>query len=133
MRPITRKFAYGLVALVLVLLALGAVPSLLGSGDPYYLTAEPTATTGPAFNLTQEGTDDLTRRRFQYFFSAIESESNRSTAYRKGPFGIKESFTHSPFDEMDSFRAFAPQNATDGDAVFVEFEGTRYRVTVHRA
>lgn len=132
MRPITRKFAYGLLALVLVLLALGAVPSLLGSGEPYYLTAEPTAESGPAYNLTAEGTDDLTRRRFEYFFSAVESPENRSKPYRRGPVGIKESFTHSPFDELDSFRSFAPANATTTDAVFVEFEGTRYRVRVAR-
>ena len=133
MRPITRKFAYGLVALVVVLLALGALPSLLGSGDPYHLTAEPTATAGPAYNLTAEGTDDLTRRRFQFFFSAVESSDNRSKPYREGSIGLKESFTHSPFDEMDSFREFAPQNATVDDSVFVEFDGERYRVQVVQA
>jgi hypothetical protein len=132
MRPITRKFAYGLFGLVLVLLALGALPSLLGSGDPYYLVAEPTATEGPAYNLTAEGTDDLTRRRYEYFFSAVGSDDNRSKPYQRGPVGVKEAFTNSPFDEMETFRSFAPGNATSGDAVFVEFEGTRYRVTVEQ-
>jgi hypothetical protein len=133
MRPITRKFAYGLGGVLLLLLALGAVPSLLGTGDPYYLTAEPVAADGPAYNLTDEGGEDITRRRFQYFFSALASDENRSKPYQTGPFGVKESFSHSPFDEIDSFRAFAPENATSGDAVFVRFEETRYRVTVSRA
>ncbi|MFB6175779.1 MAG: hypothetical protein ABEI99_01295, partial [Halobaculum sp.] len=109
------------------------LPSLLGTGDPYYLTVEPAASDGPAYNLTAEGGDDLTRRRFEYFFSALASDSNRSKPYQRGRFGIKEAFTHSPFDELDSFRSFAPPNATDGDAVFVRFEGTRYRVAVSRA
>lgn len=133
MRPITRKFAYGLLALVVVLLALGALPSLLASGAPYYLTAEPTATAGPAYNLTAEGTDDLTRRRFQFFFSAVDAPDNRSKPYRRGPVGLKESFTHSPFDELDSFREFAPASATTDDGVFVAFEGRRYRVRVVQA
>ncbi len=133
MRPITRKFAYGLVAVVMLLLALGAVPSLLGSGDPYYLTVEPAATDGPAYNLTTEGDDDLTRRRFQYFFSAVDAADGRSKPYRRGPVGIKESFSHSPFDEVESFRSFAPPNATTEDAVFVSFEGQRYRVHVERS
>ena len=132
MRPITRKFAYGLVGLVVFLLALGAVPSLLGSGDPYYLLAEPTADDGPAYNLTAEGTDDLTQRRFQYFVAATNASDNRSAPYREGPIGLKESFSHSPFDELESFRGFAPANATTNDAVFVEFEGERYRVELVR-
>ncbi|ERH12142.1 MAG: hypothetical protein J07HB67_01155 [halophilic archaeon J07HB67] len=132
MRPITRKFAYGLVALVVVLLALGALPSLLGTGEPYYLLAEPTAEEGPAYNLTAEGTGDLTQRRFQYFVSAANATDNRSSPYREGPVGVKESFSHSPFDELESFRGFAPENATRGEAVFVEFRGERYRVEVVR-
>ena len=132
MRPITRKFAYGVVGLGVLLLALGAVPSLLGSGDPYYLLAEPTADDGPAYNLTAEGTDDLTQRRFQYFVSATNATDGRSEPYREGPIGLKESFSHSPFDELESFRGFAPENATTDETVFVEFEGERYRVEVVR-
>lgn len=133
MRPITRKFAYGLGGLLLLLLALGAVPSLLGSGDPYYLTAEPVTVDGPAYNLTAEGGEDITRQRFEYFFSALAADGNRSKSYQTGPLGVKESFSHSPFDEVDSFKSFAPENATSGDTVFVRFEGTRYRVAVSRA
>jgi hypothetical protein len=33
---------------------------------------------------------------------------------------------------LESFRGFAPANATTSEAVFVEFEGERYRVEVVR-
>ena len=126
MRPVTRKVTAAIVLCLLGLLALGVVPSLLGSGPAYRMTAEPVEP-GPAYQLTIEG--DLDRQRFEYFVSAVERDG-ASKPYRKGPVGIKEQFTHSPFDELDSFRTFAPANATEGDAVFVQFEDTRYRVAV---
>ena len=129
MRSVTRTFLVGLLAVVVLLLALGALPSYLGSGDPYSLTAEPVATDGPAYalNATEGG---IAERRYQYFFAAVESADNRSDAYRRGPYGLKEEFTHSPFDEVATFREFAPAGAVDGDAVFVRYNETRYRVTV---
>ncbi|GAA0206254.1 hypothetical protein [Halobaculum roseum] len=130
MRPVTRKFLVGIVAVVLLLLALGALPSYLGSGDPYYLEATPAAEAeGPAYelNATEGG---IAEQRFRYFFSAVESDDGRSEAYRRGPYGLKEEFSHSPFDELSTFREFAPAGAVDGDAVFVRYNDTRYRVTV---
>jgi len=41
MRPITRNLVVGLLVVTVLLLALGAAPSLLRSGDPYYVTATP--------------------------------------------------------------------------------------------
>ena len=130
MRPVTRKFLVGILAVVLLLLALGALPSYLGSGDPYYLEATPAAEAdGPAYalNATEGG---VAEQRFQYFFSAVESSDGRSEAYRRGAYGLKEEFTHSPFDELSTFREFAPASAVDGDAVFVRYNDTRYRITV---
>lgn len=129
MRPVTRNFLLGVLAAVVLLLALGALPSYLGSGDPYYLTAEATAADGPAYTLNaSEG--GIAERRYQYFFAAVEAPDDRSAAYRRGPYGLKEEFTHSPFDELATFREFAPAGAVDGDAVFVRYNETRYRVTV---
>lgn len=114
-----------MVVLVVVgLLALGAIPATLQSGEPYRLTAEPVED-GPAYQIES---DDLTKRRFEYTISAVERNGS-SKPYYRGPFGLKESFTHSPFDEVETVRTFAP-NATDGDAVFVRYDGTRYRVAV---
>ncbi|SHG68217.1 hypothetical protein [Halobaculum gomorrense] len=130
MRSVTRTFLAGILAALVALLALGAVPSSLGAGDPYYLTVEPAGPTGgPAYtlNATEGG---IAEQRFQYFLSAVESTDGRSEAYRKGPYGLKEEFTHSPFDEVATFREFAPAGAVDGDAVFVRYNDTRYRVTV---
>ena len=128
MRPVTRRATAIVIAVVVGLLALGAVPSLLGGGPTYQLTVE-TVDEGPAYELN--ASDDLSQRQFEYFFSALDRDG-ASKPYQRGPFGLKESFTHSPFDELDTFRTFAPENATSDDAVFVRFETTRYRVEVTR-
>jgi ABC-type transporter Mla subunit MlaD len=39
MRRVTRNAVIGLVVIVVLLLALGALPGFLGTGDPYYVTA----------------------------------------------------------------------------------------------
>ncbi|WP_277554867.1 hypothetical protein [Halobaculum limi] len=131
MRSVTRKFLVGLLLVVVALLALGALPSYLGAGDPYYLTVSPAAADGPAYTLNaSEG--GIAERRFQYFFAAVGSSDGRSDPYQRGRFGIKEEFTHSPFDEFATFREFAPEGAVDGDAVFVRYNDTRYRVTVEQ-
>lgn len=124
MRRITRHVLVGFLAVSLALLALGALPSALGSGDPYYLTATPTAADGPAVNAT-----GLSERRYPYLTGAIES--GRSTPYRRGPVGIKEAFTHSPFDERQGLVARNPDARRDGGVV-VTHEGTRYLVEVRR-
>ncbi|ESP87291.1 hypothetical protein [Candidatus Halobonum tyrrellensis] len=125
MRRVTRLFAAGVLAVLLLLLALGAVPSYLGSGDPYYLTATPADGDGPAVNVT-----DYSERRYPYLFGALGSDDGRSEPYQRGRFGVKEAFANSPFDEYRSVRQFAPANATTDDAVVVSYNGTRYRVSV---
>jgi hypothetical protein len=123
-RTITRRFLLVVLAAGLALLALGALPSFLGSGDPYYLVATPTDDAGPAVNATL-----LPERRYPYLTTALDD--GRSEPYRTGPFGLKEAFTHSPFDERDALVARNPDARSDG-TVLIEYEGRRYRVRVTR-
>lgn len=124
MRPITRR-ALALIALLCVgLLALGALPSYLGTGDPYYLTAEETTASGPAVNVTQ-----FSAQQYPYLATALEE--GRSEGYQRGEFGLKESFTHSPFDERDALATRQP-DAERENRVLVEYDGTRYWVAVEQ-
>jgi hypothetical protein len=132
MRPITRNVVIAIVVVVAGLLALGAVPSYLRSGAPYYVVAEPTDP-GPSVNAT-----DLSERRYPYLTGAVAAaERNggagegRSEPYWEGPFGVKESFAHSPFDEFDAVGQRSPEATADG-AVFVSRNGTRYRAEIVR-
>ena len=124
MRRVTRTATAVIVLVVVGLLALGAVPATLESGPGYRLTVDPVED-GPAYQIDDDG---LAQRRYEYFFSALDG-GGRSAVYYEGPVGIKESFTHSPFDELDTFRTFAP-NATADRAVFVSYNRTRYRVAL---
>ena len=124
MRRITRNFLLGLLLVVVLLLALGALPSYLRSGDPYYVSATAAEANGPTVNAT-----DLSERRFPYTTTAIER--GRSDPYWKGPLGIKESFTHTPFDEFAAFRQRNPEAATES-GIYVSRNGTRYRVELAR-
>lgn len=126
MRPVTRNLLVVIAVVTLALLALGALPSYLGSGDPYHLTVEPAERTEPAVNAT-----GLSERRYPYLTGALASDDGRSTPYQRGPFGLKESFTHSPFDEVDALAARGP-NATVDDGVRVERDGETYLVAVGR-
>jgi hypothetical protein len=121
-RPITRRALLGFVAVCVCLLALGALPSLLGSGEPYHMTATPTESEGPAVNVT-----GLSERRYPYLTAAIET--GRSEPYRRGPFGLKESFTHSPFDERDGLVTRNPDARREGGIVVVDGDD-RYLVEV---
>jgi hypothetical protein len=129
MRRVTRNFLLGVLAVVVLLLALGALPGLLKSGAPYYASAEVT-TAAAAVNAT-----DLPERRYPYTSAAMANATpeadGRSAPYWRGPVGLKGAFTHSPFDELDALRARNP-DATDGPAVFVRRDGTVYRVLVFR-
>ena len=128
MRPVTRNTVVGIGVVVVALLALGALPSYLKSGDPYYVVAEPTGS-GPAVNAT-----NLSERRYPYVTGAVAAAASgegRSEPYWEGPFGLKESFSHSPFDEFDAIGQRSPA-ATDGGTVFVARNGTRYRLEIVR-
>ena len=127
MRDVTRRLVVALGLLLVAMLALGALPSYLGSGDPYYLTATPTEGDGPALNVTE-----LPERRYPYLTGALTSADGRSEPYWTGRFGLKEAFTHSPFDEYDALVGRDPAVADDGTATVV-YRGQRYAVEVVRA
>jgi hypothetical protein len=131
MRPVTRNVVLAILVVVGGLLALGAVPSFLRSGAPYYVVAEPVEPTepGPAVNAT-----DLPERRYPYLTGAVaaaDGGTGRSEPYWEGPLGLKESFAHSPFDEFDAIGQRYPEATADG-SVFVRQNGTRYRAEIVR-
>jgi hypothetical protein len=125
-RPVTRNTIIAILVVVALLLALGAVPSLLRSGDPYYVTAEPTNETGPSVNATE-----LAERQYRYVNAALAD--GRSDAYYEGPFGFKEGFAHSPFDEFDAIgQRYATATAGNESVVYMAQNGTRYRLEIIR-
>ncbi|TKX77151.1 MULTISPECIES: hypothetical protein [Halorubrum] len=126
MRRVTRNLVVAIALVVVALLALGALPSYLGTGDPYYLTAEPIETDEPAIDVT-----NVSERRYPYLVGALTSDDGRSPEYQTGPYGIKEPFTHSPFDEMGSLVQQRPEAATT-EMARVRYEGETYRVEVVR-
>ena len=130
MRPRTRNLVLGILGVLVVLLALGAVPGLLKSGDPYYVTA-----TAVDENRTAVPVDDLPADRFPYTTGALAATTSdapgRSDPYWRGPVGLKETFTHSPFDELATLRQREP-DATAGDAVYVRDNESLYRLAVTR-
>lgn len=126
MRRVTRNAILLILAVVVFLLALGALPSLLSSGDPYYLTAQP-QNGSLAPNTTAVDVSNLSSQRFPYTTDALHNGT--SDGYRKGPWGLKETFTHSPFDELGALRN-RNASAAVGDAVLVSDNGTLYRLAV---
>jgi len=131
MRPVTRNLVVGLLVVVGLLLALGAVPSLLASGAPYYVTA---TTADAPDGVTPVNGSDLSERRFPYTFAAVgtaDGGTGRSDAYYRGPFGLKGSFTHSPFDERGAYETQYP-SAVTGEGAYVRLDNVTYRVAVVR-
>lgn len=126
MRRLTRIVLAVILVTLVGLLALGALPSYLGTGDPYYITATPTNASGDAVNASL-----LSAQRYPYTTEALRT--GQSDPYQKGRFGIKEAFTHSPFDEYDSLQLRASANATVDGAVLVDYKGQRYRVELTHA
>jgi hypothetical protein len=138
MRTVTRNLVLVLLAVVVALLALGALPGYLGSGDPYYVEATTADGGGPAVVA-----EDLSERRFPYAFGALSAARDgeqpaRSEAYYEGPVGFKEAFTHTPFDEFGEFESRnreAVERGGDspvGDVAHLTYEGTRYRLEIVR-
>jgi hypothetical protein len=123
-----RRYLVPVAVVVVLLLALGALPQFLGSGPPYHATAVAVEETGNATESVNGSA--LSERRYRYVTAALDE--GESGTYRKGPVGFKRAFTHSPFDELAALRGQFP-NATDGHAVYVSRNGTVYRVTVERA
>lgn len=125
MRQITRRVILGILAVIVLLLALGALPGYLKSGDPYYLTVTPAEDNQTAINVS-----DLPTDRYPYTMGALTNASaNVSDPYWNGPVGIKGAFTHSPFDEREALQQ-RTDSAVDGDAVYVRQNGTVYRLEV---
>jgi len=148
MRAVTRNLLLGIGVVLVLLLALGALPSLLKSGDPYYVSATPietvngsnatvagehnaTVTTGP--NATAVNASQLSTQTHPFTTRALDDAGPNRTGYSepywKGPFGFKGAFTHSPSDELSSMRQRTP-TAADGEAVRLLDNGTLYRVGV---
>ena len=126
MRRVTRNVLVAIALVVVALLALGALPSYLGSGDPYYLTVEPIETNGTAADV-----NNVSDRRYPYLIGSIESADGRSDGYQTGPFGMKEWFTHTPFDEVDAIARQSPEAAME-TGVRVRRDGETYHAEVIR-
>ncbi len=111
---------------LLALLALGALPSLLGGGEVYYVTATPVEG-----DVAEDGeaipAENLSENRFPYTHQAIEE--GVSDSYEEGRFGIKESFTHTPSDEFGELR-LREEESTDGEDVVVAENGSYYRLEI---
>jgi hypothetical protein len=133
-----QRYLLVLVGVVVALLALGALPSLLASGAPYYVTAE---VVGDENATTPEGVggafeaSNVSERRYPYVLAAIDR--GRSDAYYEGPFGVKEAFSHSPFDELGAIEtrtpaAVDPSPASAVAVAYVRYDGTLYRIEIVR-
>jgi len=133
MRTVTRNFLLGMALIVVLLLALGAVPSYLQNGDPYYLTATPENGSFDVENGTAVDAGALSALRYPYTTAALDNatttEAGQSEPYWRGPLGVKGAFTHSPFDERDALTQQYP-NATDSNGIVVRHEETFYRLAV---
>ncbi|WP_254839066.1 hypothetical protein [Natronomonas marina] len=138
MRTITRNAVLVIVGLLVVLLALGALPSLIQTGDPYYVEATVVDGSGPAI-----AGENISERRFPYTFGAIAAAESgadpaRSEPYYTGVVGFKEAFTHTPFSEFSEFETRNPaavERADDspvGDIAYLRANGTRYRLEIVR-
>lgn len=119
-----QRYLLLLLGLVFALLALGALPSLLSSGEPYYVTATEVETDHAAVDVT-----NFSERRYPYLFAALED--GRSGSYHEGPIGVKDAFTHSPFDEFGALETRSTEAVDDGVA-YVSRNGTVYRVELTR-
>ena len=138
MRTVTRNALLVIAGLLVVLLALGALPGFIKTGDPYYVEATVAAGSGPAIE-----TGELSERRFPYTFgalSAVESGADpaRSEPYYTGVVGLKGAFTHTPFAEFEEFETRNPEtvertgDSPVGDVAHVTRGDTRYRLEIVR-
>lgn len=111
---------------ILVLLALGALPSYLGSGEYYYLEVSATDDEGPAVDVER-----ISDRRHPYLTTALAADDGRSDGYQRGLGGFKDAFTHSPFDELSSLQQLEPEaSRNDGEQVIIQLEDERYSVEI---
>jgi len=121
-----RNALIGLGLTLVVLLALGALPSYLGSGDYYYLEVTPTDDGGTAVDI-----ETLSERRYPYLTAAVAADDGRSEGYQRGLGSFKDTFTHTPFNEHDALKQLEPDAARDGgDRVIIQLDDERYSVTI---
>lgn len=141
MRTRTRNVVIAIFAAAVVLVALGAVPGLLKSGNPYHVTATPTGTwDGPNTTVGQNGTavnaSELGDLRYPFTREALDdvrgNETGRSSPYWRGPVGFKESFTHSPFDELNALTQNNPRASVPDGGVYVHDNRTVYLLAAIR-
>ncbi|MFW5974210.1 MAG: hypothetical protein ACOCPZ_02375 [Natrialbaceae archaeon] len=126
MRRIMRYTLVGLGVVILLLLALGALPSYLGSGTYYYLDVTPTDDDGTAVEV-----ESVSERQYPYLTAALEADDGRSEGYQRALGDFKDAFTHSPFDEYDALTQREPDAARDdGDRVIIDIDGDRYSVEI---
>jgi hypothetical protein len=139
MRTRTRNFIIAVLVVIGLLIALGAVPGLLRSGDPYYVTATPVgAWDGPNATVgdgaTPVNASTLESQRYPYTQGALGgvngSDTGQSEPYWKGPVGLKEVFTHSPFDEMTALSQNNPGATAADGGVYVHDNRTVYLLAV---
>lgn len=126
MRRIMRNALVGVGVVVLLLLALGALPSYLGSGELYYLEVTPTDDDGAAVDI-----ETLSERRYPYLTAAVAADDGRSDGYQRALGSFKDAFTHTPFDEHDALKQLEPEAARDGgDRVIIHLDDERYSVDI---
>lgn len=107
---------------VLLLLALGALPQYLGGGETVVMTASEIEEDRPAVDA-----DEIDEGRYPYMSEALET--GQSEPYENDRFGIKKWFTHAPADELGAVEQLESE-AVDGEAAYVERDGTLYRVAI---
>jgi hypothetical protein len=138
MRLVTRNAVLVILGLLALLLALGALPGLIQTGDPYYVEATEADAGGPAV-----AGQNLSERRFPYSVGAVAAaeagaDPARSDAYYTGVVGFKAAFTHTPFAEFAEFETLAPNAVARsddrrvGDVAHLRVSGTRYRLEIVR-
>jgi hypothetical protein len=121
-----RNALIGVGVVILVLLALGALPSYLGSGDYYYLEVSATDDDRAAVDVEQVG-----ERRYPYLTTALAADTGRSDGYQRGLGGFKDAFAHSPFDEFSALQQLEPEASRDGgDRVIIQLDDERYSVEI---
>lgn len=107
---------------ILALLALGALPQYLGGGETVVMTATEIEEDRPAVDASE-----IDEGRYPYMSEALETGA--SEPYEDDRFGIKEPFTHTPYDELGAVEQLNDE-AVEDEAAYVERDGTLYRVEV---
>lgn len=127
MRRAKRITLFAIGFSVLALLAVGALPQYLGGGETYYMTANEVGNENGDEDRPAVDASEIDSKRYPYMSKALET--GISEGYETGPSGFKERFTHTPFDERGAVKERNP-GAVDGDAVYVQRDGTLYRIEI---